>query len=398
MNKEMIKLGQESSVIRELSKEANLRKKEIGNHLVYDFTIGNPNVKAPKIVNDNLKRLIDDFSNSFLHDYTESAGNASVREKLIESINSIYGCNENKELIYLTNGASTSLSVALHALINPGDEVIIFAPYFPEYYVFIKTVGGIVKVVQTYEKDGFIPNFKNLEQNINEHTKMIIINSPNNPTGVVYSENFIKQLCELLERKQKEYKQVIYLLSDEPYRELIYSDVKYPFITNYYDNSLVAYSYSKSLSLPGERIGYLLVSNKCKDKELVFNAIKGAGRAIGCICAPSLFQYLLPTVLNITSDFSIYIENRDLLVRILSKTGYEIACKPEGAFYLFIKSLEDDAIAFCKKATEFNLFMVPSDSFGLKGYVRISYCVSSETIKNSEEAFKKLKEYYERSR
>ena len=329
----MIKLGQESSVIRELSKEANLRKKEIGNHLVYDFTIGNPNVKAPKIVNDNLKRLIDDYSNTFLHDYTESAGNASVREKLIDSINSIYGCNENKELIYLTNGASTSLSVALHALINPGDEVIIFAPYFPEYYVFIKTVGGIVKVVRTYEKDGFIPNLENLEQNINEHTKMIIINSPNNPTGAVYSEKFIKQLCKLLESKQKEYNHVIYLLSDEPYRELIYSDVKYPFITNYYDNSLVAYSYSKSLSLPGERIGYLLVSNKCKDKELVFNAIKGAGRAIGCICAPSLFQYLLPTVLNITSDFSIYVENRDLLIKILLDAGYEIACKPEGAFY-----------------------------------------------------------------
>ncbi|MGM9858309.1 MAG: pyridoxal phosphate-dependent aminotransferase [Bacilli bacterium] len=395
MNKEMIKLGLESSVIRELSACANKRKKDIGSHLVYDFTIGNPNVKAPKIVNDNLKKLIDEYSDSYLHDYTENVGNAFVREKLIENINEVYGCNENKDLLYLTNGASTSLSVALHALINRGDEVIIFAPYFPEYTVFINAVGGIVKAVQTNENDGFIPNLEVLEEKITKNTKMIIINSPNNPTGVVYSEKFIIDLCTVLEKKQKQFNQVIYLLSDEPYRELIYSNTKYPFITNYYSNSLVAYSYSKSLSLPGERIGYLLVSNKCQDKELVFAAVKGAGRSIGCICAPSIFQYLLPTVFNVTSDFSIYIKNRDLLIDILSNAGYSIAAKPEGAFYLFVKSLDKDAIAFCKKATEFNLFMVPSDSFGMEGYVRISYCVSSEMIASSEEAFIKLKQYYE---
>lgn len=391
----MLKFGRESSVIRELSNCANQRKKEIDENLVYDFTIGNPNVKTPKIVTDCLKKLLDEKSDSFLHDYTEAAGNLHVRAEIIKNLNERYGCNERKEYLYLTTGASTSLSIALHALMNKQDEVIVFAPYFPEYKVFIETSGGIAKIIQTKEEDGFVPNLEEVKHCITPKTKMIIINSPNNPTGVVYSKEFLQSLCVLLEKKQNEYGHAIYLLSDEPYRELIYSKKKYPFVTNFYANSLVAYSYSKSLSLPGERIGYLLVSNRCADKDLIFQAIKGAGRALGFICAPSLFQYLLPNCLNVTADFSIYDQNRRKLLQILKRHGFICAAKPEGAFYLFVKSLEADAIHFCEIAKKFNLFLVPSDSFGMPGFVRISYCVSYETIKNSNHAFKLLKQYYE---
>lgn len=394
MNDKMVRLGKESSVIRELSACAEKRKKEIGQDHVYDFTIGNPNAKTPDLVTHNLVELLLHQSDR-LHDYTAASGDLYVREALIQHLNETYGCQENKEYLYLTSGASASLSIAIHALINPHDEVLLFAPFFPEYPVYIEDAGGKVIPIVTDSQNGFIPSLKKIRETMTSKTKMVIINSPNNPTGVVYPESFIRFLSLLLKEKQQEYGHPIYLLSDEPYRELIYTKQKYPFVTNYYENSLVCYSYSKTLSLPGERIGYLLVSNRCIHKEEVFAAISGAGRALGFICAPSLFQHLLPTCLHVTADFSLYDQNRQEMLAILNEFHYQIAAKAEGAFYLFVKALEDDAIQFCETAKQFDLFMVPSDSFGLPGFVRISYCVSPTTIKNSKVAFEQLKKYYE---
>jgi len=393
-NENMYKLGAKGSDIRELFEYGKKRKQVIGDDKVFDFSIGNPSVPSPSIVNDTLVDLIQTVEPTKLHGYTSASGDNFVKESIAKYINNKYNTNVNSNLIYMTCGAAASLSITFRAILNPGDEVIVFTPYFPEYKVFVENASGKIVPVESIIPS-FIPDFDALEKSINKNTKAVIINSPNNPTGVVYSEEIIKKLSDILRFKEKEFNQNIYLVSDEPYRELVYGDVNVPYITNYYDNAIVCYSFSKSLSLPGERIGYILVNPKCNDAVSVYKAICGAGRSMGFVCAPALFQYMVPKCLGYTSNIKVYEENRELLYNELTKYGYEVV-KPEGAFYIFMKSLDKDAYAFSELAKKYELLLVPSDSFGVKGYIRISYCVSKEQIINSLPAFKKLIEEYKK--
>lgn len=390
-NEKMLGLGKQSSAIRELFEYGKIRKKEIGDDNVFDFSIGNPNVKTPDFVNEKLVEIIKNTDPVSLHGYTSASGNMKTRDSIASYLNKTYGCNELGKYIYLTLGAAASLSIAFNALLNEGDEVIVFAPFWPEYRVLAENAKGKIVIVDPDDK--FYPDFNDFENKITSKTKIVIINSPNNPTGVIYDEEVIQRIASIMNVKQKEYGHNIYLLSDEPYRELVYNNEKYPFVTNYYDNSLVAYSFSKSLSLPGERVGYLLVSNKMNNKDDVFACVCGSGRSLGFVCASSLFQELIPHVLGITSDLSVYKENRELLYNSLVSLGYDVIY-PSGAFYMFVKALEEDDQAFSDAAKQEELLLVPSASFGIKGYVRISYCVANKTIKDSLPAFKRLIDRY----
>ena len=390
-NKKMLGLGKQSSAIRELFEYGKIRKKEIGDDNVFDFSIGNPNVKTPDFVNEKLIEIIKNTDPVSLHGYTSASGNMKTRDAIASYLNKTYGCNELGKYIYLTLGAAASLSIAFNALLTEGDEVIVFAPFWPEYRVLAENAKGKIVIVDPDDK--FYPDFNDFENKITSNTKIVIINSPNNPTGVIYDEEVIQRIASIMNVKQKEYGHNIYLLSDEPYRELVYNNEKYPFVTNYYDNSLVAYSFSKSLSLPGERVGYLLVSSKMNNKDDVFACVCGSGRSLGFVCASSLFQELIPHVLGITSDLSVYKENRELLYNSLVSLGYEVVY-PSGAFYMFVKALEEDDEAFSNVAKQEELLLVPSASFGIKGYVRISYCVANKTIKDSLPAFKRLMDRY----
>lgn len=388
INEKAYALGSKSSVIRELFEYGKRRKKEIGEDNVFDFSIGNPSVPAPQVVTDELKRLIENTEPTKLHGYTSAAGDFGVREAIADYLNATFGAHESAKNIFLTAGAAASLTISLNSILNAGEEVIVFSPYFPEYKVFIEKAGGVLRGVQCNAPD-FQPDVCLLEKSINEKTKAVIINSPNNPTGAVIPENTIEEIAEILERKQKQYGTQIFIIADEPYRELVYSDKKVAYIPKYYNNTLVCYSFSKSLSLPGERIGYIVVGANCKNVSDVFFAVCGAARELGFICAPSLFQYLIPKCLGKTSNIQIYKQNRENLYNALKKIGYE-AVYPDGAFYLFVKSLEDDSLAFSERAKKYELLLVPSDDFGCAGYVRIAYCVSPQTVKNSISAFEKL--------
>jgi aspartate aminotransferase len=391
INEKMEALGSEPSEIRKLFEEAKLMRKERGEDNVFDFSIGNPSAPSPIEVKEGLIKLIQEEDPHKLHSYTSSQGDPETRKAIAEYLNKKYDANANPDLIYLTMGASAGLAVVINALTNPCDEIIVFAPYFPEYRVISEKAGAKFIEVKTNEK--FMPDIALLDEKVSEKTKCVIIDSPNNPTGVVYPETLIKSLADYLKKKEKEYNHPIYLFSDEPYRELIYNDTEYPFITRYYDDSIITYSFSKSLSIPGERFGYVLVSSKAQDKDRIYKAICGAGRALGYVCAVTLFQKLIPHVLGITSDLSIYRRNRDLLCEMLEGIGYGFT-ESNGAFYLFLKALEDDEKHFSEVAKEYGLFLVPSQSFGIKGYVRVSYCVKEETIKNSRKAFEALFKRY----
>ena len=391
-NQKSFDLGNTGSAIRELFEYGKKRKQIIGEENVFDFSIGNPSIPAPDEVKESLINLLQTSEPTILHGYTSAPGDINVRNAIADYLNKTYGCNESGSKVYMTCGAAASLSICFKAVINKDEEIIVFAPFFPEYKVFIENAGGICTVCKSDSKN-FQIDFGLLDKTINFNTKAIVINTPNNPTGVVLSEESIRKLSELLERKEKEYGHDIYLISDEPYRELIYENINYPFVTNYYKNSIVCYSFSKSISLPGERIGYILVSNKANESDNLFKAICGAGRSLGYVCAPSIFQYMIPSILGKKSDISIYKKNRDYLYEALSQMGYEIVF-PDGAFYLFVKALEDDAISFSNRAKEFELLLVPSNSFGFDGYVRISYCVSTKMIERSISAFQKLIDSY----
>ncbi len=392
LNEKMLKLGTASSAIRQLFEYGKMRKAEIGDDKVFDFSIGNPSVPAPESVDDTIKTLIDNEDSVILHGYTSAPGDIEVRTKIADYIKETSGVNATAANIYMTCGAAASLTVSLTALANEGDEVILLAPFFPEYRVFAERAGFKCVVVNCREPD-FQIDIDALEKAVNKNTKAIIINSPNNPTGVVFSEDTIHCLARLLYKKQEEYSKEIFLISDEPYRELVYGDVTVPFPAKYYNNTIVCYSFSKSLSLPGERIGYIFVSPECKDSALVFAAVCGAGRALGFVCAPSMLQRVVAENLGKTADVSVYNKNRELLYNALTEYGYT-AVKPDGAFYLFVKAPESDAAAFAEKAKKYELLLVPSDSFGMGGYVRISYCVSTKQIENSLPAFKALIEEY----
>lgn len=388
INEKMFSLGSTRSEIRELFEYGKKRKAEIGEENVYDFSLGNPSVPCPDDVSDTLLRLIRDTHPVELHGYTSAQGDAGVRASIAESIFDTHGFRTSADNIYLTVGAAAALTCSLTAVVSPGEEVILLAPYFPEYKVFVERCGATVKVVKCKEVD-FTPDTEAIAAAINERTAAIIVNSPNNPSGAVYPEESIKAIAEVLNAKSKEMGKPIYLIADEPYRELVYGDAKVPYIPKYYSNTIVCYSYSKSLSIPGERIGYCMVSPEANEAEKVYAAVCGAGRALGFVCAPSLLQKLIPHCISATSDISIYDTNRQLLLTKLSEYGYTVV-KPDGAFYLFVKSPIPDAKAFSEIAKGYELLLVASDSFGYKGYIRISYCVSTEQIKKALPAFEKL--------
>lgn len=394
ISEKMLELGRKRSEIREIFEYGKERGSEIGADKVFDFSIGNPNVPAPEFIRDNIIDLLMNEDPTKIHGYTSAQGDISVRKALADHINSKYGTDITADNFYLTAGAAASLSMCCRALALPGDEFLAFAPYFPEYKVYVESAGAVLSVIPA-NTDNFQADLEKFEKAVNKNTKAVIINSPNNPSGVVYSLETIKEICSVMERKSKEFGHVIYLISDEPYRELVYGDVEVSFLLNHYDNTFVCYSYSKSLSLPGERIGYVLVSNKMKDGEDVYAAVCGAGRALGYVCAPSLFQHLIARCLGRTADISIYKRNRDILYSGLASMGYECA-KPDGAFYIFVKTLEPDAAAFCEKAKKYELLLVPGDGFGCPGYARISYCVRTDQIEDSLPAFEKLAAEYKK--
>lgn len=389
---EMYRLGTNRSVIRDLFEYGNKRKAQIGAENVFDFSLGNPNVPAPESVKEVLADLIQKEDPVALHSYTSAQGDAKVRQAIAEYVNGQHGTSLTADNFYMTVGAAASLTISLKALAEPEDEFIVFSPFFPEYRVFVEGVGAKLVVVESDPKD-FQIDKEAFRSVVTPHTKGVIVNSPNNPSGVVLTEECIQGICQVLEEKQKEYGKEIFLIADEPYRELVYGDVKVPYLMNYYDNTLVCYSYSKSLSLPGERIGYIAVSDHIKDWKNVYAAVCGAGRVLGYVCAPSLFQKVIARCQGQVSDVSVYKKNRDILYNALTEYGYR-CIKPDGAFYLFVESLEKDAAAFSEKAKEFELLLVPADSFGTPGFVRISYCVSTKQIEDSLPAFKKLAESY----
>ncbi|HIT00929.1 MAG TPA: pyridoxal phosphate-dependent aminotransferase [Candidatus Faecaligallichristensenella faecipullorum] len=391
-SQQMYALGSKRSIIREIFEYAKVRSAEIGADKVFDFSLGNPNVPAPEAVKETLLDLIQNTDPVVLHGYTSAQGDFGVRDTIAKSLNRRFGTQLTANHLYMTVGAAASISICCRALSCPGDEFITFAPYFTEYQVFVECNGASLKVVPAREPD-FQIDFEAFKALINERTKAVIINSPNNPSGVVYSEATIVTLCDLLREKSAEYGHPIYLITDEPYREIVYDGVQVPFLINYYDNCLVCYSFSKALSLPGERIGYVAVSNKMQDGEAIYAAVCGAGRALGYVCAPSLFQFLVGRCADLTSDMSFYRTNRDLLYNGLTEMGYSCV-KPDGAFYLFVKSPEKDANAFFERAKKYELLLVPGDDFGCPGYVRIAYCVKTSLIQNALPAFRALAQEY----
>ncbi len=393
-NEKMYALGSKRSIIREIFEYCKTRAVKIGSDKVFDFSIGNPSVEPPKEISDTICDLIKNESAVLLHGYTSAQGDLGTREAIASDINNRFGAGVCANNIYMTCGAAASLTISLRALFNEGDECIVFAPFFTEYRVFIENAGGKV-VVSMPEEKTFQINISDFEKRITEKTRAVIINSPNNPSGVVYSEETIKAVCQTLNKKEKEYSHPIYLIADEPYRELVFDDIKVPYLMNYYNDTIVCYSYSKALSLPGERIGYIAVSPKMQDSQNVYLAICGAGRSLGYVCAPSLFQQVIKKTIGAKVDVNIYKENRDILYGALSEYGYECV-QPDGAFYLFVKALESDAYKFFEKAKQKEILVVPCDDFGVSGYVRIAYCVDKQRIVNALPAFKALAEEYKK--
>ncbi len=395
ISQKMEQLGKKSSVIREIFEYAKKRRAEIGDDKVFDFSIGNPSIPAPAAVNEAIRRLVTEQDPVALHGYTSAPGDLCVRGKIADSITRRFGMEASAATIYMTCGAAASLTISLHAIVNDGDEVVVLAPFFPEYRVFAEKAGATLRVVKCREED-FQIDFDALAAAITEKTKAIIVNSPNNPSGVVLSLDTVKQLTALLDEKQAAFGTQIFLIADEPYRELVY-DMEVPYLPLYYKNTIVCYSYSKSLSLPGERIGYIFVSPRMDNAGDVFAAVCGAGRALGFVCAPSLLQYTIGECLNETANIDAYRKNRDLFYGTLTDIGYKVA-RPDGAFYLFMKALEPDAYAFCERAKKYELLLVPSDSFGFEGYVRLAYCVAYDTIERALPAFRALYNDYQESK
>ena len=392
INEAMKNYGNNRSVIRDLFEFGNQRKAVVGADNVFDFSLGNPNVAAPADVNATMIELLNTKNDIYLHGYTSAQGDAACREAIVKDLNSRFGTDFRKDNLYMTCGAAASLKIILTALYTPGDEVVVFTPFFPEYRVFIETSGAKCVACAT-DPDTLQIDFDNLRAALTENTKAVIVNSPNNPSGVVYTEENIIKLGKLLEEKSQEYGHAIYLITDEPYRELVYDGIEVPFVTKYYRDTVVCYSYSKSLALPGERIGYVLVPDEITDARDVYAAVCGAGRALGYVCAPSLMQHVLEKCTGQVSDINEYREKRDLIYNALTEMGFKCV-HPDGAFYLFVKSPIENANAFSEAAKQFNLLLVPADSFGTPGYVRIAYCVATDMIRRSLPAFEKLAACY----
>lgn len=382
-----------SSAIRAMFEEGTRLAKIYGADNVFDFSLGNPNVAAPEAVKRAIIELLEENDPVVLHGYTNSnSGYADVRETVAKSLNERFGTKFEGKNIVMSVGAAGGLNVILKTLINPGDEVIAFAPYFGEYRSYTNNYDGVLVEISPNTVD-FQPKLDEFEQKITPRTKAVIVNTPNNPTGVVYSEETIKKLASIMESKQREYGTDIYLISDEPYRELVYDGAEVPYLTKYYDNTIVGYSYSKSLSLPGERIGYLVIPDEVKDSEDVQAAANVATRILGFVNAPTLQQKVVARCINEKTDITFYDRNRETLYNGLRECGFE-CIKPEGAFYLFVKSPVADEKEFCAAAKKYNLLLVPGSSFACPGYVRLAYCVAYETIVNSLPKFKELAQEY----
>lgn len=395
VSQKMYELGSKRSAIRELFEYGKQRAAIVGPENVYDFSLGNPTVPAPACVNEAIRDLTEELDSISLHGYTSAPGDLAMRQAVADYLNKTYDTNFKSDNFYISMGAAASLSLCFKALTtSEEDEFIAIAPFFPEYQVFVQAAEAKFVTVPA-DTETFQINMEALEKAINPHTKGIIVNSPNNPSGAIYNENTIKELAALLEQKSTEYGHPIFLLSDEPYREIAYDGVEVPYITKYYKDTLVCYSWSKSLSLPGERIGYVLVPDEVTESKAVYAAITGAGRVLGYVCAPSLFQKVIVKCIGSTGDIELYKKNRDILYEGLTKIGYK-CFKPDGAFYMFVKALEDDSDAFCEKAKEQDLLIVSGTGFGCPGYVRISYCVDEDMIKRSFKAFEKLYEEYQK--
>ena len=381
------------SVIRELSEYAVARGKEIGYENVFDYTLGNPSVPVPESYNNSIIRLIGEKSAMDLHGYSQSLGIREVRDAVARSLNKRFGMDYSLDHIFMTSGAAGAIAHAVRLVTVPGDEVLTFAPYFPEYGPYVNQTGAVLKIVPPNTED-FQINFEAFESMINEKTMAVLINTPNNPSGIVYSTATVKRLADILREKSKEFGHIIYLISDEPYREIVFTGVDAPFVAKYYDATITCYSFSKSLSVPGDRIGYVAVNPACPDAAKMIVMCGQISRGIGHNCPSAIIQWAVSENLYVTSDISVYETNMNILYDALTSLGFKVV-KPGGTFYIFPKALEDDAVAFCNKAKEYDFIGVPADSFGAPGYFRLAYCIETEKVKRSVEALEKfVKENY----
>ncbi len=379
---------QGKSVIRQLSEFATARGAEIGYENVFDYSLGNPSVPTPQAFTETMIRLLQEKDPMELHGYSQSLGIPAVREKVALSLNKRFGMQYTGNHIFMTTGAAGAIAHALRCVSQPGDEIITFAPYFPEYTPYVNLTGARLKVVPA-DTDGFQINFEAFDEMLTEKVAAVLINTPNNPSGMVYSTQTMKKLAEIMEEKQKKYGHDIFLISDEPYREIVFEGVDSPYPSAFYDNSLSCYSFSKSLSLPGERIGYVAVNPKCTDADIISVMCSQISRGTGHNCPPSIIQLAVAEVLDLTADLSVYETNMNILYKELTSLGLECV-RPGGTFYIFPKAPEADAVAFSEKAKKYDLIVVPSDSFGVEGYFRLAYCIDTEKVERSLEAFRRL--------
>lgn len=372
------------SVIRQLSEFATERGKAIGYENVFDYSLGNPSVPAPKEFTEALIRMLQEEDPMTLHGYSPSLGITSVRERIADSLNERFGMHYKKEHIFMTSGAAGAIAHAIRCIAQPEDEILTFAPFFPEYNPYVNLSGAKLRIVPANTED-FQINFEEFENMLSDKVAAVLINTPNNPSGIVYSVRTIERLADILKKKSEEYGHDIYLISDEPYREIVFEGVESPFVSKYYDNTFLCYSFSKSLSLPGERIGYIAVNPACRDAETFVNMCGQISRGIGHNCPPSMIQLGVAEVLDKTADLSVYERNMNLLYDELTRLGFRCV-KPGGTFYIFPKALEEDAVLFCEKAKKYDLILVPADTFGCPGYFRMAYCIDTEKVERSLEA------------
>ena len=392
INEQYKRMLEGKSVIRQLSEFATERGKEIGYENVFDYSLGNPSVPVPGEFTETMIKLLRTKDSMELHGYSPSLGIASVKEKIADSLNQRFGMNYTGNHIFPTTGAAGAVAHAVRCVTEPGDEVLTIAPYFPEYNMYVNMTGARLKVVPA-DTESFQIQFGRLEEMLTEKVAALLINTPNNPSGAVYSEDTMKKLAELLMRKQKEYGHDIFLISDEPYREIVFDGKKAPYVSRFYDNTLSCYSYSKSLSLPGERIGYVAANPACRDAELISAICGQISRGIGHNCPPSIIQLAVAEIPDVTADMSVYERNMNILYNELTALGFECV-RPGGTFYIFPKALEEDAAAFCRKALAYDLVLVPSDSFGVPGFFRMAYCIDTEKVERSLEALRKFVKGY----